>query len=220
MLTKQEERLIERAKALATLDLALKIESLYSYTGVPEKLDEVLKEAIFNTGANFYKRPLILLPLHRDWASLILDRKKTRECRLSFPSVEGPFTALIYETKQDGGRGLVVGEFICRDKDVYAYDEDIQLPVPAYEGDPSCVSTGPGYYVTKADLDNLCLSYEQLEQYGKGRTLYGWHIEDVQEYSKPRPLSHYYRPGQVDSVLTRPPQMYFEVLEVGEEIWE
>lgn len=45
-----------------------------------------------------------------------------------------------------------------------------------------------------------CLSYEDMVNYSKGKTLYGWHISDLKIYDKPLSLS--------ELGVTRPPQSY------------
>lgn len=207
MFTKQERTIAEDARALTTIQIAQKIESLYVYEGMPEELAHLLSQMMSDNGADLYKRRLILLPLHPDWVSLILDRKKTLELRLSFPSIYGSFTALLYETKQDGGRGLVVGEFTCD-----GYDE---IPWIQEVSDlPFVNETEDYYYINGEQLAKLNLTYQQVKDYGKKRPLYAWHITDVLEYQKPKSLSNYYRPDAPHYALSRPPQMYFEVKEI------
>ncbi|MCM1322970.1 MAG: hypothetical protein NC218_02180 [Acetobacter sp.] len=211
LINPRDRKLVEDAQALAALDILQSIESLYAY----EKMDPLLEKLLYEKADKFstyaYKRPLILLPLHPEWVTLILQHKKTRELRLSIPPTAGPFTALMYEAKIDGGSGMVVGEFTVPTADQYAYidlEEDL----------PFVTDSKPSYYICGEDLDKLCLTYEQVEKYGKGRPLYGWHIEGARCYNKPRPLSHYYRPQHPDEVIKKAPQMYMEVCEVGEEI--
>lgn len=59
----------------------------------------------------------ILMSIRARYAELILSGKKTLEIRKSAPrglreSCE--YTVLLYESKRDGGRGLIVGSFLCR----------------------------------------------------------------------------------------------------------
>ena len=61
----------------------------------------------------------IVISLRPEWAAAILDGHKTLEVRTSGPEnwtlrKEGPATVWIYETKNGGGCGLVVGKFLCR----------------------------------------------------------------------------------------------------------
>lgn len=84
------------------------------------------------------------------------------------------------------------------------------------------------------DLET-CLLCDEIAGYGKGKTLYGWHISDLQIYDKPKTLNEFTRPcsydgicfsckrfiangmppyGFCDSTITRPPQSYMFVEEL------
>lgn len=52
----------------------------------------------------------------------------------------------------------------------------------------------------------MCLNQPELIQYGKGETIYGWHISDLKIYDKPLLLS--------ELGVNRPPQSYMFVEEV------
>ena len=118
--------------------------------------------------------------------------------------------------------GKVIGEFIC-DK-VERLEEHIEQ--------------GGLYYILsdtfneQAQLDNW-----ELHDYGKGKTLYGWHISDLKIYDKPRELSEFSRPCSYSGLcfsckrtsfkkdgnllcntkITRPPQSWMHVEDLGEE---
>lgn len=94
--------------------------------------------------------------------------------------------------------------------------------------------TAKFYYGYVADTAATCLSEEELQKYGKNKSLYFWHISDLKIYDKPKELSefrglckvktachncpHYnYSKMDCDSrVITRAPQswQYVEELEV------
>lgn len=74
----------------------------------------------------------------------------------------------------------VIGEFIC-DR-VYNID---YLP-KEYEGNPSQFS--------EFICNNSCLSFEQIMEYKKGKTLYSWHISDLKIYDKPKKLNEFKTP--------------------------
>ena len=42
--------------------------------------------------------------------------------------------------------------------------------------------------------EETCLWCDEIANYGKGKTLYGWHISDLKIYDKPKELSKFYRP--------------------------
>lgn len=122
--------------------------------------------------------------------------------------------------------GKVIGEFICDKITKYiAYSTD--------KGSKLCKK--PFFYAC-LPLQEMCLTSKQIEDYGKGKPLYGWHISDLKIYDKPKELSEFGRKcdyaseihcrdclilGDWDSCcgvmckpLTRPPQSYMFVEEV------
>lgn len=125
----------------------------------------------------------VLISIRPKWCEKIASGKKTIEVRKSAPKV--PFKAYIYETKhatempwvdEDGhfiykGRGQVIGEFVCDKVDKYTFSH--------YEAE---------YRVTHVEQEAMCLNQPELIQYGKGKTLYGWHISDLKIYDKPLSL--------------------------------
>ena len=176
----------------------------------------------------------ILLSIKPKYVELIARGEKTIEVRKTAPK-EVPFKCYIYETKGQYvkfthgahtkygyGRGKVIGEFVC-DK-VEKLEEHIEQ--------------GGLYYILsdtfneQAQLDNW-----ELHDYGKGKTLYGWHISDLKIYDKPRELSEFSRPCSYSGLcfsckrasfkkdgnllcntkITRPPQSWMRVEDLGEE---
>ncbi len=147
---------------------------------------------------------------------------------------EVPFRAYIYCTKTKNKWSLcdyegayqnsegeivyaqqhVIGEFIC-DR-VYNID---YLP-KEYEGNPSQFS--------EFICNNSCLSFEQIMEYKKGKTIYGWHITDLKLYDKPKELNEFcchdntydnafgwaFEDRAKSTPLTRPPQSWQYVEEV------
>lgn len=134
----------------------------------------------------------ILISIRPKWCKLIADGKKTLEVRKTKPRCQLPFKAFIYESKStdksrltvyvDGnepacyykGSGKVIGEFIC-DKIV-----DIGVPYPAYRQETD-----------KNILKQSCMTYMELHQYAKGKTVYGYYISNVVIYDEPRDLSDF-----------------------------
>lgn len=122
------------------------------------------------------------------------------------------------------GSGKVIGWFICDKVDEYHYD-----------------------YCDGVDIDDdtileTAIDREDINIYAKGKTLYGWHISDLKIYDKPRELSEFRKPCNwnydcctckrakyeltkaeakvfygCDSELTRPPQSWCYVEDLGEE---
>lgn len=88
--------------------------------------------------------------------------------------------------------GRIIGEFIC-DK-VYEYT------FSHYEAE---------YRVTHVEQEAMCLNQPELIQYGKGETLYGWHISDLKIYGKPKEFSEFCIPCKVSCENCKNP-LYFE----------
>lgn len=180
----------------------------------------------------------ILLSIKPKYVELIASGQKTIEVRKTAPQ-EVPFKCYIYESRNGGhrckhcnekdscysyapknvgcynGRGKVIGEFICNNASELDYV----------------------YYWNNGYEFATCLTYRQVADYGKGKTLYGWHISDLKIYDKPRELSEFSRPCSYSGLcfsckrtsfkkdgnllcntkITRPPQSWMHVEDLGEE---
>lgn len=200
----------------------------------------------------------VLISIQPKWVEKIASGEKTIEVRKTAPQ-EVPFKAYIYATRPkkfykcgavstsdellwlangkvemgdgfkfwaDGDEyqclnGRIIGEFICDKIDKYTFSH--------YEAE---------YRVTHVEQNAMCLNQPELIRYGKGKTLYGWHISDLKIHDKPKKLSEFYRicknpckpsngkilclttkslkmngcDGKIP--LTRPPQSYMFVEEV------
>lgn len=119
--------------------------------------------------------------------------EKSIEVRKTAPK-ETPFKVYIYETKESKRRylddrfnsffsgkscytdmGKVIGEFICDKVEEYTFSH--------HEAE---------YRVTHVEQKVMCLNQPELIRYGKGKTLYGWHISQLKIYDKPKELSEFY----------------------------
>ena len=171
----------------------------------------------------------VLIAIRPQWAEKIARGEKTIEVRKTAPK-EVPFKAYIYCTKEkkqddiiwagvcgDRGKwnGRVIGEFICNNASELDYV----------------------YYWNNGYEFATCLTYRQVADYGKGKTLYGWHISDLKIYDRPRELSEFSRPCSYSGLcfsckrtsfkkdgnllcntkITRPPQSWMHVEDLGEE---
>lgn len=145
----------------------------------------------------------ILTSIQPKWCELILNGSKTIDVRKTKPKLETPFKVLIYCTKEKqqylqsrsnmyfylesedfiGGHGAglytrlngkVIGEFVC-DYILQFAQDDYYSP----------------YDISDDDLIKTSLTQEDLYKYGKGKTLYGWHISDLKIYDKPKELSEF-----------------------------
>lgn len=130
----------------------------------------------------------VMLSIRPEWCEKIAKGEKTIEVRKTIPKIETPFKCYIYMTatkercrfweyitayqnsKGDivDGSQKVIGEFIC-DR-IYEWTYNYNVGEYNIGGDSLC---------------RTCLSYSEFENYGKGKTLYGWHISDLKIYDKP-----------------------------------
>lgn len=133
----------------------------------------------------------VLISIRPEWVEKIAIGEKTVEVRKTRPKLETPFKCYIYETQgrtetpwidEDGhtifkGRGQVIGEFVCA---------RIAPIVPATE--PYGTYDVDDDFVAQTGLVNGA-----LWGYGKGATLYGWHISKLEIYDTPKVLSKFRR---------------------------
>lgn len=154
----------------------------------------------------------VLISTRPKWCDLITSGKKTIEVRKTAPK-EVPFKAVIYCTKDkpylyrvdddnnfeltntlrpktyayvkdyNEQNGKVIGEFICYNVDEYTFSH--------YNAE---------YRVTHVEQKAMCLNQPELILYGKGKTLYGWHISDLKIYDKPRELSEFGRRCDAENI--------------------
>lgn len=182
----------------------------------------------------------VLISIQPKWVEKIANGKKTIEVRKTKPKLETPFKVCIYATwngskkeilvKQDGqlfcedwkkanglqrASGKIIGEFVCDRID------DISVVVRNCNEDYNHV-----YH--NDECKGSCLTWKELQEYGKGKTLYSWHITDLKIYDKPKDLSEFmkycFQYGKVDchecmqwgqknifclrQPITRPPQSW------------
>ena len=130
----------------------------------------------------------VLISTQPKWCELMASGKKTIEVRKTRPKIETPFKCYIYksfgERKDSFAReiqtyfncGKVIGEFVCNDID------EIRPCIEYYTD---------GYDIDDDSLSGICMTREQLREYGKGNSLYGWHISDLKIYDKPKDLGEF-----------------------------
>lgn len=129
----------------------------------------------------------------------------------------------------DEVQGKVIGEFVCDKIDVYPYDCHIGYPTPQYEGDDSFCDCGEGYWITYKEIEDSCLTQDELMDYGRGDTLFGWHISNLVIYEQPKELREFHSYNvstYIDDelgltmpthIIKRPPQSYMFVEELKGE---
>ena len=135
------------------------------------------------------KMKSVLISIKPRWCELIANGKKTIEVRKTRPKIETPFKCYIYCTKQsdiftndaklflkkDECNGKVIGEFVCDKINEHPYTER-------------------GYKRHFSDRVLSCVPEKEINEYGKGKTLYGWHISDLVIYDEPKELSEFVKP--------------------------
>ena len=160
----------------------------------------------------------VMISIQPKWVEKIASGQKTIEVRKTAPEV--PFKAYIYCTKAKPylykeanppfelfldselykGKGYddrlfsskVIGEFICDEIIEWQYDKGHQYYVD-YPDD--CTSYFP---YLKCHSEATGLKCSEIENYGKGKTLYGLHISDLKIYDKPKELSEFKKPCKIN----------------------
>ena len=133
----------------------------------------------------------ILLSIKPKYVELIASGQKTIEVRKSVPKLDRPFKCYIYCTQGKykdlfaygdwiyQNRGKVIGEYVC-DRIT-----DISVVVRNCNEDYNHV-----YH--NDECKGSCLTWKELQEYGKGKTLYAWHISNLKIYDKPKELREFY----------------------------
>ena len=121
--------------------------------------------------------------------------RKGYEIRKTKPNISTPFKSYIYCTKDKipfllptyskgsfagsdiwkNGHGIVIGEYICDEIRKWVFNTETN-----------------SYNISDDDLALTCLTQEQLWKYGKGKTLYGYHITNLKIYDEPKELNKFY----------------------------
>lgn len=150
----------------------------------------------------------VLISIRPKWVDKIARGEKTVEVRKTRPKLEAPFKCYVYRTKgtvphiingkwvQMEVGGTVIAEFTCD------WVETIKAATEPY-----------GIY----DVDDDFVAQTRLVDgalwdYGKGATLYGWHISNLKIYDMPKPLSAFkgllckIEVGCLECLITTTPQ--------------
>lgn len=123
----------------------------------------------------------VLISIRPKWVEKILSGEKALEVRKNRPNMETPFKCYIYCTNSGvatgmwGKHGKVVGEFVC---------DRIEPITPATE--PYGIYDVDDDFVKQTGLVNGA-----LWDYGHGKTLYGWHISNLEIYDTPKELPQF-----------------------------
>lgn len=120
----------------------------------------------------------------------------------------------------------VIGEFVCD-----RIDKIIPLRHTYYNYIGLPIANVIEYGIWNDDLAQMCLKKKEIDNYGKGKMLYGWHISDLKIYDKPKELSEFRKPCKINlpmcdrceyystwngrcENITRAPQSWFYVEEL------
>ena len=146
----------------------------------------------------------VLISIQPKWCELIASGIKTVEVRKSKPKLETPFKAYIYQTKIQWvysalrkmglndlvnklalGTGKVIGEFVC-DKmfDIYEF-------------------SGSRFWLNETLVKATCLTEKEINDYGKGKDVFGWHISNLVIYDKPKELGEFITPTDCNSKIAK-----------------
>lgn len=114
----------------------------------------------------------------------ILDGKKTKELRKSIPK---DFKGWVY--------------LYCRNSKVVArfwYNEYTKYSLEEFQGYlsvktiPHKVGKYETYPIPQDVLKNLCLTEQEIEDYGNGKDLYAWNIRNLEIFDKPMELGDFH----------------------------
>ena len=109
----------------------------------------------------------------------IFSGKKTLIFSRMLPVYFAPFLLLLYTSVEgaDLKEASPVGLCLCEKVVRFPY-EDLSYPDARYDGDPTVVDCGYGYYISYAEEVKSCLSYEEICKLGAGETLYALYIKE------------------------------------------
>ena len=192
----------------------------------------------------------IMISIQPQYVEKILNGGKTIEIRKTMPKCELPCKVYIYCTKPKkwwafSNWGATSDELVWKIKDkvkmcngLEVWDDDCEKlngkvvaeftlnKVDTLERDLNDWLPKNRYDVSNELLKNINLNQEQLWNYGQGKTLYAWYIDNLKIYDKPKELSEFstisHRMKGKESrftsyLLQRPPQSWCYVEEIENE---
>ena len=132
----------------------------------------------------------IMISIQPQWVSKILNKEKLVEIRKTKPKCELPCKVYIYCTmpnKQENRKPhswevvwlkRVIAEFTLNNVATLERDLNDWLPKNRYD-------------ISNELLKDINLNQNELWNYGQGKTLYAWRIDDLKIYDKPKELSEF-----------------------------
>ena len=158
----------------------------------------------------------IMISIQPQYVEKILNGGKTIEIRKTMPKCELPCKVYIYCTKPKkwwafSNWGATSDELVWKIKDkvkmcngLEVWDDDCKKlngkvvaeftlnKVDTLERDLNDWLPKNRYDVSNDLLKNINLNQNELWNYGQGKTLYAWNIEDLEIYDNPKELSEFY----------------------------
>ena len=192
----------------------------------------------------------IMISIKPQWVEKILNGEKTIEIRKTMPKCELPCKVYIYCTKprkwwRYSSCGYTSDELLWKTKDkikmcdwLEVWDDDYEKlngkvvaeftlnKVDTLERDLNDWLPKNRYDVSNDLLKNINFNQNELWNYGQGKILYAWHIDNLKIYDKPKELSEFstisHRMKGKESrftsyLLQRPPQSWCYVEELENE---
>ena len=157
----------------------------------------------------------IMISIKPQWVEKILNKEKTIEIRKTKPNCELPCKVYIYCTKPKkwwafSNWGATSDELVWKIKDkvkmcngLEVWDDDCEKlnskvvaeftlnKVDTLERDLNDWLPKNRYDVSNDLLKDINLNQNELWNYGQGKTLYAWYIDDLKIYDKPKELSEF-----------------------------
>lgn len=203
----------------------------------------------------------VLISIKPKDCELIANRKMTIKILKNRPKIETPFKCYIYVTKpkkwfrfsdwgyaSDESLWLSNGKVkMCDGFEFWADGKEYELLCCKVIGEFVCDKVqeftpcavrlcGLDYNICVSDFFATSMTDQELNDYGKGKPLYGWHISDLKIYDKPKELREFKRWNRTEENapcahtkwlypdckdckacnLTRPPQSWCYVESLGE----
>ena len=129
------------------------------------------------------------------WVNLYCTKGKPYLCKF-YEKYELVKCYTYEELKNDGAEplnGKVVARFWFDEYSTYPY-VDTSIPSGYEDWDGNWVDQTKeemGYYINGEELEQMCLSYQEMFDYGKGKDLYAIHIKNLEIFDKPKELGEF-----------------------------
>ena len=154
----------------------------------------------------------IMISIKPEYVCKILNREKILEIRKSVPKevLKGEECIVeLYCTKDQNkilaGTPLIDGSWKCWNRKDWNKQQRKDCGLGKYNGkvvarwhleeydEFEVCECGMGYWLAEIDCKKTCVSYEDIVKYGNGKTIYLWHIDNLEIYDKSKELSEFYK---------------------------